>query len=125
MKENPRDEQIEIELRINRRDLSCDAHHLGGVLDQTAAAGMMISACTSGVAKARPVLRDELGTERVKPRITNRRRGRDDEFPIRCEPGARSLPIPAEDGPFPPRLMAATSSGEYRGRIVDADKILR
>ena len=89
VKENSSDEQIQIQLRIKRRDLGRDPHHLSGVLDQSAAARVMISARTGRVTKARAVLRDERGTECVKPRITNRRRRRDNKFPIRRVPGAQ------------------------------------
>src|SRR5689334_10088882 len=44
----------------------------------------MVGARASGVAKAGAVLGDESGAERLKPRVANRARGRDDEFPIRA-----------------------------------------
>src|SRR5450432_1574973 len=50
---------------------------------------MMISARARGIAKTRAILRDEFGAERVEPRIANRRRRRDDEFPVRRLPGAQ------------------------------------
>ena len=59
------------------------------MLDQAAAARVMIFARRSGPAKALAVLRDKLGAERMKSRITDRRRCRDDEFPIGRLPGAQ------------------------------------
>src|SRR5215470_4919067 len=42
----------------------------------------MIGARTGGVSKTRPILCNELGAERVEPRIANRGGGRNNEFPI-------------------------------------------
>ena len=64
------------------RPLRRDAHHLRGVLDEAAAARMMISARAGAVSESRTVLRDELGAKRVEPRIADRRGRREDEFPI-------------------------------------------
>ena len=42
VKKNSGNEQIEIQLRIQRRDRTREPHHLRGVLNETAPAGMMI-----------------------------------------------------------------------------------
>ena len=44
MEENPRKQQIEVQVRVERRDLLRDAHHLRRVLDQPSAARVMIIA---------------------------------------------------------------------------------
>src|SRR5438034_11458364 len=51
VKQNAGQQKIGIQLWIERRDLLCDAHHLGGVLDQSATARMMIIAGSSGATK--------------------------------------------------------------------------
>ena len=53
VEENPGDQQIKVEIGIKRRDLRGDPHHLGGVLEQAAAARVMIGARTGGVSKTR------------------------------------------------------------------------
>ena len=42
VKENPRKQEIEVQVRVERRDLLRDAHHLRGVLDESAAPRVMI-----------------------------------------------------------------------------------
>ena len=125
VEENAGDEQVEIQVGIKRRDLRRDAHHLRGVLDQAAAAGVMITAGAGGVAETRAVLRDELGAERVKPRVANRGGGGDDEFPIgrlfRAQRGRALQKL----GAFLGGERRAFSSAGRRGRIADVDKIRR
>jgi len=54
------------------------------MLNQSAAARVVVGSRASGVSEARAVLRNECRTQRAEPGITNRRRGRDDEFPVSC-----------------------------------------
>ncbi len=51
VEENAGQQEIDIQLRIERRDLLRDAHHLGSVLDKAAAARVMIIASSGGAAK--------------------------------------------------------------------------
>src|SRR5437899_12798501 len=51
VKQNAGQQKIGVQLWIEWRDLPCDAHHLGGVLDQSATARMMIIAGSSGATK--------------------------------------------------------------------------
>src|SRR5207245_10235382 len=52
MEENSCEQEIEVQLRIKRRDLRRNPHHLRSVLDQTTATRMMIVACSSCASKA-------------------------------------------------------------------------
>ena len=42
VKENAGHQKIDIQLRVERRNRHCRAHHLRGVFDQTAAASVMV-----------------------------------------------------------------------------------
>src|SRR5213076_3215273 len=83
VKQNAGDEQVEIELRIKRRDHYRHPHHLGDVLDEPAAARVMIRTRAGGAAKTLAMLRYERFTERAQSRIFKRARPFDDVLPVR------------------------------------------
>ena len=125
VEENPGNQQIKVEIGIKRRDLRGDPHHLGGVLEQTTAARMMIGARTGGVSKTRPVLCNELGAERIEPRIADRGGSRNNEFPIgrlfcaECGRALQNMRL------FLGGKAAGSPSSGRRGRIVGAGKTRR
>ena len=51
VKKNPGDQQVRIQLRIDRCDLLRYAHHLRGVLDEPATTSMMVFARCRGATK--------------------------------------------------------------------------
>ena len=82
VKKNPGNEQIAVQSGIKLRHLLRDAHHLGGVLDQAAAPGVMIVAGRGGAAEALAILGDEFGAQGAQPGIVNRRGRGDNKIPI-------------------------------------------
>ena len=52
VKENPGEKKIDVQLGIERAENEGDTHHLRGVLDQSAPAGMMIITRGGGASKA-------------------------------------------------------------------------
>src|SRR2546421_10973810 len=74
MKQHAGNEQIEIELWVERRDRHRHPHHLGDVLDEAAAASMMIGTRARRSPEAFPVLAEKRFAERTQTRIAERTR---------------------------------------------------
>src|SRR5438874_12511924 len=89
VKQNAGDEQIEIELRIERRDRDRHPHHLGDVLDEAAAARVMIRARARRAPKAFAMLAKERFAESAQTRIAESARTFADVIPIRRLFGAQ------------------------------------
>src|SRR5262245_55030700 len=82
VEENACGQEVEIEIRIERRDRGRDAHHLRGELNQSASSWKVITTGNGRIAKAGPMLRDEFLAQGMQTWIANCSRRRDDEFPI-------------------------------------------
>ena len=83
VKQNAGKQKIDIQLWIERRHLICDAHHLRGVFDETAAARVMIIARRSRTPETIAPFAQKCFAEGAQARIDNRFHRLRDEIRIR------------------------------------------